>query len=777
MTRTAWAKGLFDRSFDPETAKRRPLIDSRGQSNVRGLYMVGEIAGTPLIKLGLNAGVDLIDHLAAELTDAKADPSIDPHDDTTLDVLIVGAGSAGLGAADRCEQLGLRYVAVDQQRAAQLIRNFTKGKPLFAEPDGVELKSRLWFHECSKEALLARWDEQIPELGLNIREYEQVTDVRRRPDTDSFDVVTDKATYHARRVVLAIGMAGNPRKLRVPGETEHAANISQNVADPDEWHDQDLCVFGAGDVACEAAVALADRGNRVSLVAPDKEFTFPKQRNIDAVMERVQSGSIALYLSHKAVAIQDDRIDIAHTVTGEPAGVPYQHLFRCIGADLPLKFFDKVGIKLEGTWNRKRWATLAATFTLCYTLYGIKKPAWPFAPGDWFGKVRDVVSFMTPDLFGQAIHIDPVFWYAALYSLIMTFFGLKAYRRWGVAYNDGYQKKRYACLIATQWTLGFIVPAVIMYWVHHAIGDNMWLGKAGNYWHAFGIELAFPLFFSMFFYDVGLFYLVYGLIATFILIPILSIFHGKRYCTWFCGCGGLAETLGDRWRHLAPKGKVSRRWEWMNMAVMIWAFVAAGFVIARVGFGMYAGGAAFQADGNVDGWVATAISSYGWIGDFWLAAVIPVSLYPMFGGKVWCRYWCPLAKWMQLWSKWFGRLRIVSNDKCITCGECSRFCQIGIDVMAFAKNQQEFSNRNSSCIHCGICITVCPMDVLSFDNHGQGEIITSLPILRPQHVTAQHRNAPETDPSPHPQPQGSDERRPHPHATPHDANVPTTSVP
>ena len=84
----------------------------------------------------------------------------------------------------------------------------------------------------------------------------------------------------------------------------------------------------------------------------------------------------------------------------------------------------------------------------------------------------------------------------------------------------------------------------------------------------------------MFFFDVGLFYLIYGLLATFVMIPILSIFHGKRYCTWFCGCGGLAETLGDRWRHLSPKGKVSRRWEWMNMAVMIWAFVAAIFVIA-----------------------------------------------------------------------------------------------------------------------------------------------------------------------------------------------------
>ena len=725
---TGWLRGLTDRSFDPETARRLPMIDAAGQSNVHDLYMVGEIAGTPLIKLGLNAGVDIVDRIAADLGESRGDPSVDEAADDCLDVLIVGAGSSGLGAADRCDQLGLSYLVVEQQRAGQLIRNFTKGKPLFAEPESVDLRSRLWFEECSKETLLAKWDEQIPQLGLKINPFEQVIDIRRHPDTDSFEVVTDKGTYRARRVVLAIGMAGNPRKLRVPGEVEHAQHISQNVADPDEWRDKDLVVFGAGDVACEAAVVLADGGNRVTMAAPDKEFTYPKKRNIDAVMQRVGAGKIKLHLSHIAKQIDDSSVTLVHTDTGETVTARYDHVFRCIGAELPLKFFDRIGVKLERTWDARRWATLVVAFLIAYSIYGIKKPAWPFSAGAPLERVPHWVSFMTPKVLGQAIRIDPVFWYACLYAVVMTWFGLKAYRRWGVGYNDSHQKKRYISLIVTQWTLGFIIPAVIMYWVHHKVGDNMWLGRAGNYWHAFGLELAFPLYFSMFFFDVGLFYLIYGLIATFVIIPILAVYHGKRYCTWFCGCGGLAETLGDRWRHLSPKGKRARRWEWMNKFVTIWAFVAAGFVIMRVGFGVYAGSGRF----NPDGWASRAISSYGWISDFWLAAVVPISLYPIAGGKIWCRYWCPLAKWMQLWSKWFGRLRIVSNNKCITCGECSRYCQVGIDVMGFAKNQQEFSNKNSSCIHCGICITVCPMDVLSFDTHGEGTVtaaIRSRPIM------------------------------------------------
>ncbi len=160
----------------------------------------------------------------------------------------------------------------------------------------------------------------------------------------------------------------------------------------------------------------------------------------------------------------------------------------------------------------------------------------------------------------------------------------------------------------------------------------------------------------------------------------------------------------------------------MNASIMVWAFAAAVFVLARVGFGMYAGSEPFDADS----WAAGAINRYGWITDYWLAAVIPVTLYPLLGGKIWCRYWCPLAKWMQLWSKWFGKLKITSNDKCITCGECSRYCQVGIDVMGYAKNQAEFSNKNSSCIHCGICVTVCPMDVLTFDSEGVGTVTAAL---------------------------------------------------
>ncbi len=759
---------LFDRGFDPARARRLPVASEVGESNVRGLYLAGEIAGTPLIKLGLNRGRAVIDHLvnvdlARELGDRGVklnddgelesqqtgfDPT-QPRDGKWYDVLIVGAGSAGLGAADRCQQLGLSYIVIEGQRPAQLVRNMTKGKPLLMEPPNEDNQTRLYCEECSKEALLEQWDRQIVELGLDkhIRTFEQVTDIQRQGDKDGFKITTDKCEYASRRVVLAIGKAGNPRKLRVPGETEHAARISQNVADPDEWQGKNLVVFGAGDVACEAAIALADRGNHITMAAPDKEFTFPKKRNIDAVNQRAAEGKIDLRLGHGAAEIGPDSVTLKDLGSGETKTVPAEHIFRCIGAELPMGFFKKVGIQLEGTWNVKRWTLLLIVFLVCHFIYGVKKAdgIWPYnLKLTWFGTDSTLNSLIKNIHVGEGnwrFDLNGSFWYSLAYCLVMTWFGLKAYQRWGIRHNDEYQKKRFLSLIIVQWTFAFLIPMGLMWFLHGYFGDNAVLGKRGNWWHASGFEYAFPLFFMQFVWDVGWLYLIYGLAATFVIIPLVTIRHGKRYCTWFCGCGGLAETLGDPWRHLAPKGKVAGRWEWMNFAVLIWAVAAGVLVTSKIGLGYYITGQSFQSPNVAEHgwWTYWLFNSYDWVADLWLVGIIPVALYPIYGGKIWCRYWCPLAKWMQMTSKWFGTLQISSDDKCITCGECSRYCEVGIDVMAFAKNQQSFGNDNTSCIHCGICVTVCPMDVLSFDNDRVGTVTQKINQMRGIGITVEGR--------------------------------------
>jgi polyferredoxin len=282
----------------------------------------------------------------------------------------------------------------------------------------------------------------------------------------------------------------------------------------------------------------------------------------------------------------------------------------------------------------------------------------------------------------------------------MIVFGVQAFRRWSAtACDDRYQRYRYATLIGFQ--VGFFlianVIAVQALSIQHA-------------WRAWGLYQPWPLFFNTIHWwnesdprAVLYGFAGAGLIGTFVLIPWASHRHGKRFCTFICGCGGLAETLGDRFRHRSAKGPRSRAWEFQGALVLVAAALA-----TLVSVGAYH----TRAD---NAWAQT----YSYVVDFWLVAVIPIALYPFFGGKVWCRYWCPLAAYNGILARMYGKLEIRSNDQCISCTQCSKYCQVGVDVMAFAKDGEAFDNRNSSCIQCGICIDVCPMDVLSFGQRDQ----------------------------------------------------------
>ncbi len=709
---------LFGRKGPEPSYPRLPQVDAKGQTTVAGLYAVGEIAGTPLIKLGLNAGHDLVHHLHPELS------AMGPCPDDAYDLVILGAGSSGLGAAAAAQDLGLKAVVLEANHLAETVYTMTKGKFIFAEPDNVPKQGRMWFEECHKEELLEKWGAQVKEFGLDVRCFEKVEDIQRQGEY--LAVTSTKGSYKARRVVLAAGKAGNPRKAGVPGEVEHGAKIDHRLIDPDLHQDQDILIYGGGDVALEAALSLCEQ-NRVTLVTIDREFVYPKKRNIEALMQKVEEGKVDLHFNSFLQSIGEKDVSFLQSgPNGEVQSIANDHVFEMIGAELPLGFFKQVGIKLENSWNAKRWLVLAAIFVFVYSLYALKNygkgvTAWPFEslikedatfdqgllvlfelaflPFAWLFQENAYQDILSDRGFQQG------YLYSLAYTIIMLVFGYQALIRWrSYARDKRYQTYRYISLLGFQLVFFLLVNivAVQALTVQYA-------------WRAWGLYQPFPLFFNVFFWWEGggdkagmafsyvhvmWFFITAGLIGTFVIIPLLAWKHGKRFCTWICGCGGLAETLGDRWRHLSPKGERSRRWEFQAVVVLLASFLV-GMVVVT----------AYKTSGSNVWW-----NTYNYLVDFWLVAVIPITLYPFFGGKVWCRYWCPLASWNQVLAKWYGRLRIKSNDKCISCTQCSKYCQVGVDVMAFAKNQESFDNRNSACIHCGICVDVCPMDVLSFDN-------------------------------------------------------------
>ncbi len=703
-----WLKKKRQALFAPKKPEpsypRLPQVNDQKETTLKGVYAVGEVSGTPLVKLGLNEGHDLVMRLASELQNSKSQEDV-------YDLVIVGAGSSGLGAAAAAKKMGLSAVVLEANHLAETIYTMTRGKWIFAEPEDAPLKSEIWFEECTRETLLEKWTAQVQELGLDIRTFEKVEHIRRKGGV--LEVSSNKGNYLGKKVILAMGKSGNPRKAGVPGEVEYAARIDHRLINPEQFQNKNLFIYGGGDVALEAALALCQT-NKVTLATIDPEFIYPKRRNIEAVLAARSQGKIALHFNAHLKGIEEKTV-VFRDSEGTDHRIANDHIFEMIGAEPPLAFFKKVGVRMEQSWTPGRWSMLALSFFFVYSLYALKSygkglTAWPYEgliPKDTFYPALTSVFKLAFSpfawLFTEEANRDILanydfqkgYLYSGLYTLVMIVFGGIAMFRWrGIARNKRYQTWRYISLLSFQ--LGFFlivnVVAVQALTVQYA-------------WRAWGLYQPFPLFFNTFFWwyesdpaHILWFFVGAGLLGTLVIIPLLARNHGKRFCTWICGCGGLAETLGDRWRHLSAKGSRSREWEFQSALILM-----ASFMIAAIVIGM------FKSDGNNIWW-----RSYNYLVDFWLVAVIPITLYPFFGGKVWCRYWCPLAAWNQVLARWYGRLKIVSNDKCISCTNCSKFCQVGVDVMAFAKNGEAFDNRNSSCIQCGICIDVCPMDVLSF---------------------------------------------------------------
>jgi len=189
---------------------------------------------------------------------------------------------------------------------------------------------------------------------------------------------------------------------------------------------------------------------------------------------------------------------------------------------------------------------------------------------------------------------------------------------------------------------------------------------------------------------------------------VLAFFLGKRfYCSWVCGCGGLANTAGEPFRHLSSKSARSWRFEQVSIHAVLAVAVAATAVVGvnwAVGkshpdFARFAFG--------VQRWYGVVVGGV-------LSGVIGVGLYPLMGTRVWCRFFCPMAALLGLVQK-LGRFRItVKKDMCISCGNCSTYCEMGIDVRQYAMANQSFTR--AACVGCGMCAHVCPRGVLKLEN-------------------------------------------------------------
>ncbi len=769
-----------------------PIVNSRFESSVKGIFVIGDVTGLPLVKVAANQGVEVIAKTIgpAAATRSAATHSVDKKatsNDDRLDLVIIGGGPAGISAAIEAEKRGLKYVVLERNKVASTVRSFPPGKKVYAEPHFLQNDNDLDVDEdLDKDEFLQRIDRLVRDKNLHIKEDTEVARVRKLGERRfEIDTKSDK-TFPAKQVLIAIGRQGQPRLLQCPG-ADNADKVTYRLHTPDDYHDKDILVVGGGNSAIESALLLAEH-NRVTLAYRGEELFRAKEENRRLIEQAARDQQLTVLYKSNVKEIGNQEIEI--DVDGQMKTLANDHVIVQIGTLPPVDFLMDMGLELDGVWTRKRVAMallglvvgifvyffskhfvlraeaagsgklllpgfewLVGTKALGFLgfltgavlpiswlgLLGLKlinsnlearerKPlvrlrntnTWLVVGGLIFGLglIAPSIFTLVPGLAGPGPYYLPGFaWiyqvvpkfftnlyglYYLLYFSAITVFGFY----W--AYRSGHRLvwRRNLTIIVTQWTLWWGIPTFLVVF----LGRNAWtplITKSLNAWplnmSAFKLGPAVGPGDPAWWHTVAIVGVVWAVVLTFIVIPLVTIRWGKIYCSYICSCGALAETVGNGFRHRGPKGDLPRKWERAGFLFIALASVAT--IADLLGF-------------------TGPLQSYNvWVGTA-LSGAVAIGLYPFLGQRLWCRMWCPLAFWMNFWGRWSKFAITPEKGKCIDCNVCNQYCQMGIDIKSRALQGRPVTLIDSPCVACAECVVRCPMEILHLGDLPEKSCVT-----------------------------------------------------
>ena len=310
-----------------------PIVTPDFETNMPGIFIAGELGGMGLIRNAIEQGRQAMTSIIEQCRKDKR---------AILDVVIVGAGPAGLSASLAAKESKLRFVTLEQDSFGGTVSHFPRGKIVMTAPVTLPLFGMVKFREIAKESLLEFWKDVLTKTGVQINYRERVEAITT---TDGgLEVRTPGNVYYAKSVLLAIGRRGTPRKLGVAGE--ESAKVVYRLTDPGQYRGQQVLVVGGGDSALEAAISIAGLPDTVvSLSYRSSSFSRAKEKNRRKVEDLQHAGALAVFMNSSVKEVHEHRIEIEQQ--GKVIELANDAVIVCAGGILPTPFLKEIGIQVE----------------------------------------------------------------------------------------------------------------------------------------------------------------------------------------------------------------------------------------------------------------------------------------------------------------------------------------------------------------------------------------------------------------------------------------------
>jgi thioredoxin reductase (NADPH) len=310
-----------------------PHVSQEFETNIPGIFVAGELGGMGLIKNAVEQGKQAVDYFLKKSY---------PKSKAKYDIIIVGAGPAGISASLSAAKNNLKFLTLEQDSLGGTVFSFPRAKIVMTAPMDLPLWGKVKLIETSKSELLDLWKNVLEKNKISINEQEKVLEIIKQDNL--FIVKTDHDHYTSNGVLLAIGRRGSPRKLGVPGEERE--NVYYRLLEPELIHDKDILVVGGGDSAVESAMLLADEKNRVTISYRTDSFSRLKPKNLERINEFIKKKKIKTLFNSNVKEIFEEKVSFTFSDRPDEMTIKNDLTYIFAGGILPTSFLESIGIKI-----------------------------------------------------------------------------------------------------------------------------------------------------------------------------------------------------------------------------------------------------------------------------------------------------------------------------------------------------------------------------------------------------------------------------------------------